>query len=32
LLGVEVSEGNVTLKYKILELTEMVSESENGCK
>jgi hypothetical protein len=29
---VEASGGNVTLKYKILELMEMVSENENGCK
>jgi hypothetical protein len=29
---VEAGDGNVTLEYKILELMEMVFESENGCK
>jgi len=29
---VEASDGNVTLKYAILELMEMVSESESGYK
>jgi hypothetical protein len=28
----EASDGNVTLKYTILEFIEMVFESESGCK